>query len=70
MNHTTLVLIAVLAAATLVIATTVAAAPAFGGGRHGKGANDGIKQKNKAKTTASGEGSTAISIQGNAAKGQ
>ena len=70
MNHTSLVLIAFLLAATLVISATIAAAaPALGaGGGHSKRSGHGTdSQSNKAKTTASGEGSTAITLQGNAA---
>jgi len=68
MNHTTLGLLAALAATTLVIAS-LAAAPALGaGGGHSKRSGHGIDlQSNKAKTTASGEGSTAITLQRNAA---
>ena len=63
MNHTTLGLLAVLAAATLVIAT-LAAAPAFA-----KSIGDGntiTKQKNKAKAIASGFATTAANLQQNA----
>ena len=70
MNHTSLVLIAFLLAATLVISATIAAAaPALGaGGGHSKRSGHGTdRQSNKAETTASGEGSTAITLQGNAA---
>ena len=67
MNHTTLGLLAVLAAATLVIAT-LAAAPAFAGG-HGKySIGDGntiFKQSNKAKTSSSGVLTAAVSAQTN-----
>jgi hypothetical protein len=59
MNHTTLGLIAVLAAATLVIAT-LAAAPAFASIGDG---NTLTKQKNKAKATASGFGTVAANVQ-------
>ena len=61
MNHTTLGLIAVLAAATLVIASLAAAAPAFA-----KSIGDGntlTAQKNKAKASASGFGTIAANIQ-------
>jgi hypothetical protein len=67
MNHTTLGIFAVLAAATLVI-TTLAAAPAFAGGHH-KGLGDGntlTAQKNKAKAIASGFGTIAANVQQNA----
>ena len=60
MNHTTLGLLAVLAAATLVIAS-LAAAPAFA-----KSIGDGntlTKQKNKAKAIASGSGTIAANVQ-------
>jgi hypothetical protein len=60
MNHTTLGLLAVLAAATLVIAS-LAAAPAFA-----KSIGDGntyTKQKNKAKAIASGFGTIAANVQ-------
>jgi hypothetical protein len=60
MNHTTLGLLAVLAAATLVI-TSLAAAPAFA-----KSIGDGntlTKQKNKAKAIASGFGTIAANVQ-------
>jgi hypothetical protein len=63
MNHTTLGLIAILAAATLVIATVAAAAPAFA-----KSIGDGntlTKQKNKAKAIASGFGTIAANVQQN-----
>ena len=62
MNHTTLGLIAVLAAAILVIAT-LAAAPALA-----KSIGDGntlTKQKNKAKAIASGFGTIAANVQQN-----
>ncbi len=59
MNHTTLGLLAVLAAATLVIATLVAA-PAFASLGDG---NTLTKQKNKAKASASGFGTTAANVQ-------
>jgi hypothetical protein len=65
MNHTTLGLIAVLAAATLVIAS-LAAAPAFAGGHYRGGIGDGntlTAQKNKAKATASGVGTIAANVQ-------
>jgi hypothetical protein len=64
MNHTTLGLIAVLAAATLVIATVAVAAPALA-----KSIGDGntlTKQKNKAKAIASGFGTIAANVQQNA----
>ena len=61
MNHTTLGLIAVLAAATLVI-STLAAAPAFASIGDG---NTLTKQKNKAKATASGFGTIAVNVQQN-----
>ena len=70
MNHTSLALIAFLLAAMLVISATIAAAaPALGaGGGHSKRSGHGTdRQSNKAETTASGEGSTAITLQGNAA---
>ena len=60
MNHTTLGLLAVLAAATLVI-TSLAAAPAFA-----KSIGDGntlTAQKNKAKASASGFGTIAANVQ-------
>jgi hypothetical protein len=60
MNHTTLGLIAILAAATLVIGT-LAVAPAFA-----KSIGDGntlTAQKNKAKALASGTGTTAANVQ-------
>jgi hypothetical protein len=71
MNHTTLGLVAILAAATLVIATTVAATPAFAGGhkRHYKGLGDGntlTTQKNKAIAISSGFGTIAANVQQNA----
>jgi hypothetical protein len=59
MNHTTLGLIAILAAATLVIGT-LAAAPAFASLGDG---NTLTAQKNKAKALASGFGTTAANIQ-------
>ena len=65
MNHTTLGLIAVLAAATLVIAS-LAAAPAFAGGHYRGGIGDGntlTAQKNKAKASASGLGTVAANVQ-------
>ena len=65
MNHTTLGLIAVLAAATLVIAS-LAAAPAFAGGHYKGGLGDGntlTAQKNKAKAIASGFGTIAANVQ-------
>jgi carbohydrate-selective porin OprB len=65
MNHTTLGLFAVLAAATLVI-TALAAAPAFAGGHYKGGLGDGntlTKQKNQGKAIASGFGTTAANIQ-------
>ena len=62
MNHTTLGLIAILAAATLVIAT-LAAAPAFASLGDG---NTITKQKNKAKAIASGFGTIAANVQANA----
>jgi hypothetical protein len=64
MNHTTLGLFAVLAAATLAIAT-LGAAPAFAGG-HYKGIGDGntlTKQKNQGKAIASGFGTVAANVQ-------
>jgi hypothetical protein len=67
MNRTTLGLVAILAAATLVM-TTLAAAPAFAGG-HYKGIGDGntlTKQTNKAKASASGFGTIAANVQSNA----
>ena len=74
MNHTTLGLIAILAAATLVIGTLTAVAPAaFAGGhykRHYKeSAGDGntiTKQKNQGKAIASGFGTVAANVQSNA----
>ena len=60
MNHTTLGLFAVLAAATLAIAT-LGAAPAFA-----KSIGDGntlTAQKNKAKAIASGFGTIAANVQ-------
>jgi hypothetical protein len=65
MNHTTLGLIAVLAAATLVIAS-LAAAPAFAGGHYRGGIGDGntlTKQKNQGKAIASGFGTVAANVQ-------
>ena len=62
MNHTTLGLIAILAAATLVIAT-LAAAPAFASLGDG---NTVTKQKNQGKAIASGFGTTAANVQANA----
>ena len=62
MNHTTLGLIAILAAATLVIAT-LAAAPAFASVGDG---NTLTKQKNKARASASGFGTIAANVQQNA----
>jgi hypothetical protein len=59
MNHTTLGIIAILAAATLVIAT-LAAAPAFASLGDG---NTLTKQKNKAKASASGFGTIAANVQ-------
>ena len=59
MNHTTLGLIAVLAAATLVIAS-LAAAPAFASLGDG---NTLTAQKNQGKAIASGFGTTAANIQ-------
>jgi hypothetical protein len=67
MNHTTLGLLAVLAAATLVIAS-LAAAPAFAGGHYKGGIGDGntlTKQKNKGTTIASGSRTLAQNIQTN-----
>ena len=61
MNHTTLGLLAVLAAATLVIAS-LAAAPAFAGGHYGDG-NTLTEQKNKGKAIASGFGTIAANVQ-------
>jgi hypothetical protein len=61
MNHTTLGLIAVLAAATLVIAT-LAAAPAFASIGDG---NTLTKQKNKGKASASGAFTIAANVQQN-----
>jgi hypothetical protein len=61
MNHTTLGLIAILAAATLVIAT-LAAAPAFASIGDG---NTLTKQKNKARASASGFGTIAANVQQN-----
>ena len=60
MNHTTLGLLAVLAAATLVIAS-LAAAPAFA-----KSIGDGntlTAQKNKGKAFASGSNTVAANVQ-------
>ena len=73
MNHTTLDLIAVLAAATLVIGT-LTAAPAFAQGhhhykRHYNSIGDGntlTSQKNQAKAIASGFGTIAANVQQNA----
>jgi hypothetical protein len=65
MNHTTLGLLAVLAAATLVI-TSLAAAPAFAGGHYKGGIGDGstlTAQKNKSKAIASGFGTVAANVQ-------
>jgi hypothetical protein len=67
MNHTTLGLVAILAAATLVM-TTLAAVPAFAGG-HYKGIGDGntlTAQKNQGKAIASGFGTVAANVQQNA----
>jgi hypothetical protein len=61
MNHTTLGLIAVLAAATLVIATLAAPALATSIGD----GNTLTKQKNKAKAIASGFGTIAANVQQN-----
>ena len=73
MNHTTLGLIAVLAAATLVIGTFAAAAPAFAWGHHYKRHYNSIRdgntltsQNNKAKAIASGFGTIAANVQQNA----
>ena len=62
MNHKTLGLVAILAAATLVIGT-LAAAPAFASLGDG---NTVTKQKNKAKAIASGFGTIAANVQSNA----
>jgi len=63
MNHTTLGLVAILAAATLVIGTVAIASPAFASLGDG---NTLTKQKNKAKALASGFGTIAANIQQNA----
>jgi hypothetical protein len=71
MNHTTLGLIAILAAATLVIGTLATVTPAaFAGGhykRHYKGSTgDGntlTAQKNQGKAIASGFGTIAANVQ-------
>jgi hypothetical protein len=71
-NHTTLGLTAILVAATLVIARTVAATPAFAGGhkRHYKGGladgNTLTLQKNKATAISSGLGTISTDVQQNA----
>jgi hypothetical protein len=65
MNHTTLGLVAILAAATLVM-TTLAAAPAFAGGHYKRGLGDGntlTAQKNQGKAIASGFGTVAANVQ-------
>jgi hypothetical protein len=64
MNHITLVLIAILAAATLVIAI-LAAAPAFA--RHSGGGNGNTfsKQKNKGTAIANGFRTFAENVQTN-----
>ena len=59
MNHTTLGLVAIVIATTLVI-STLAAAPAFASTGDG---NTITKQKNKAKAIASGFDTTAANIQ-------
>ena len=67
MNHATLGLIAILAAATLVIAT-LAAAPAFARHSGAAGGGDGntlTKQKNKGTATASGFRTFAENVQTN-----
>ena len=74
MNHTTLGLIAILAAATLVIGTLAAVAPAaYAGGhhykKHYKSIGDGntlTAQENHAKAIASGFGTIALNVQQNA----
>jgi hypothetical protein len=71
MNHTTLGLIAILAAATLVIGTLATVAPAaFAGGHHKRhykeSTGDGntlTAQENQGKAIASGFGTTAANIQ-------
>jgi hypothetical protein len=65
MNRTTLGLVAILAAATLVM-TTLAAAPAFAGGHYKRGLGDGntlTAQKNQGKAIASGFGTLAANVQ-------
>jgi hypothetical protein len=67
MNHTTLGLLAVLVAATLVIAS-LAAAPAFAAGHRGAGGGNGYthsKQNTKGSATASGSRTLAENIQTN-----
>ena len=63
MDHTTLGLLAIIAAATLVIATFAAAAPAFASIGDG---NTLTKQKNHARASASGFGTIAVNVQQNA----
>jgi hypothetical protein len=65
MNHTTLGLVAVVIATTLVI-TSLAAAPAFAGGHYKRGLGDGntlTKEENQGKATASGFGTVAANVQ-------
>jgi hypothetical protein len=71
MNHTTLVLVAIFVAATLVIGTLAAVAPAaFAGGHYKRHYKESIDdgntltaQKNQGKAIASGFGTTAANIQ-------
>jgi hypothetical protein len=67
MNHTTLGLVAIFVAATLVIGTLAAVAPAaFAGGHYKESIGDGntlTAQKNQGKAIASGFGTTAANIQ-------
>jgi len=70
MNHTTLGLVAIVIATTLVISTVAAVPAAFAGG-HGKryskgGIGDGntlTKEENQGKAIASGFGTTAANAQ-------
>ena len=58
MNHTTLALVAVLAAAALVVGAV--ASPAFAGGSYGDSSKTITKQINKQKQKISGDGSEGI----------
>ena len=58
MNHTSLVIVAVLAAAALVIGAV--ASPAFAGGSYGDSSKTITKQINKQKQKISGDGSEGI----------